>query len=175
MIPSLEFQMHLPSSSTKALLRGFLLLRDGSSRAGIKLLATSGSSNHQYSGSWRLKGRGPLPPSRTIEPQVYTVSTQRLWLPHVKGVEGSFYAIAPFSVRVDETVTRGDFGIHFDANVPGSAGCIVIPLQDHWDVFRKFMADCSAKKIQQLPLRVIYTASIQSRELEPNSSKLGTT
>ncbi|MBE9191407.1 hypothetical protein IQ230_13835 [Gloeocapsopsis crepidinum LEGE 06123] len=164
MNPSIEFHLSLPLASTKALAKGFLLLKSNSSRAGIRLQATSGCSGFQYSGSWKLKGRGPLPPSKAIEPTTWSVSTQRLWLPHVKGVEGSFYAIAPFSVRVDEKTTRGDFGIHFDANVPGSAGCIVLPIQDHWDVFRKWMADLAHQKIQQVPLSVVYTAPMKAKE-----------
>ncbi|MUL39316.1 hypothetical protein [Gloeocapsopsis dulcis] len=164
MQPTIEFHLQLPNSGQRELLKGFLLLKqEPNNRAGIKLQATSGCSGYQYSGSWKLKGRGPLPPSRAIEPLTYSVSTQRLWLPHVRGVEGSFYAIAPFSVKVDEGKSRGDFGIHFDANVPGSAGCIVFPLQDHWDVFRSFIANCAHKNVQQVPLNVMYTVPIQAR------------
>ncbi len=56
-------------------------------------------------------------------------------MPNVKGVEGSFFAISPFAVKLTN-VTRGDFGIQFDANVPGSARCIASRKQDHWDMFR---------------------------------------
>jgi len=164
MFSSIEFHLPLPLASTKALAKGFLLLKSDPSKSGIKLQATSGCSGFQYSGSWRLKGRGPLPPSKAIEPMTWSVSTQRLWLPHVRGVEGSFYAIAPFSVRVDEKTTRGDFGIHFDANVPGSAGCIVLPIQDHWDVFRKWIADLAHQKIQQVTLSVTYSSPLIAKE-----------
>lgn len=163
MNPSMEFYLHLPHVSTRVLVQGFLLLKQDSGKAGLKLQATSGCSGFQYLGSWKFKGRGPLPPSQLIAPQKYTVSTQRLWLPHVKGVEGSFYAIAPFSVPVTSDINRGDFGVHFDANVPGSAGCIVLPIQSHWDTFRRFMADCSARKIQQIPLSVVYTVEPKSK------------
>ncbi|PIG90826.1 hypothetical protein [Gloeocapsopsis sp. IPPAS B-1203] len=164
MNPTIEFHLPLPLASTKALAKGFLLLKSDFSKAGLRLQATSGCSGFQHSGSWKFKGRGPLPPSAAIEPITWSVSTQRLWLPHVRGVEGSFYAIAPFSVPVDEKVSRGDFGIHFDANVPGSAGCIVIPLQDHWDVFRKWAADLAHQKIQQVPLSVTYTSPLISKQ-----------
>lgn len=103
-----------------------------------------------------LKGRGPLPPSLKIAPYRYKISTQRLWLPQVKGVEGSFYAIAPFTVQLGGT-SRGDFGIHFDANAPGSAGCIVILLQEHWNLFRKLIAEFRAAGHQQIPLEVFYS------------------
>lgn len=105
---------------------------------------------YQYHGAWKIPRRGCIPP-RTWE-----LSTQRLWLPNVKGVEGSFYGIAPFMVTVDG-VQRGDFGIHFDANVPGSAGCIVIKQQDHWDIFRKVMAEYNSLRIKSVPLEVTYT------------------
>ncbi|WNN89693.1 hypothetical protein [Gloeocapsopsis dulcis] len=160
MTPTIEFSLHLPNSNTRELQKGTLVLKQDPNKAGIRLQATSGCIGYQYSGSWKFKGRGPLPPSRAIEPLGYAVSTQRLWLPHVRGVEGSFYAIAPFSVPVGKT-HRGDFGIHFDANVPGSAGCIVLPLQDHWDIFRKIMEDCAHKNVQQIPLNVVYTMAVK--------------
>ena len=57
-------------------------------------------------------------------------------MPDTKGVEGSFYQILPFEVPTDGAI-RGDFGIHFDANVPGSLGCIVLTTQRGWDAFRR--------------------------------------
>lgn len=156
MSPSLEFYMSLPREPIFTLVKGFLLVKTELGAAGIKLQALSGCTRYQYRGAWREKGRGCLPPSTIIAPTKYTVSTQRLWLPHVRGVEGSFYAIAPFMVTAAPGIQRGDFGIHFDANMPGSAGCIVLPLQDHWDVFRHLMADFRFKGIKQLPLTVKY-------------------
>ena len=130
--------------------------KDQLSNAGVKLAATSWYRVNQFYGSWTLKGRGPLPPSKIVAPKTYSVSTQRLWLPQVKGVEGSFYAISPFAIQVNGMVSRGDFGIHFDANAPGSAGCIVILLQEHWDLFRNLMAQFRTGASQQIPLEVIY-------------------
>ena len=82
----------------------------------------------------------------------------KLWMPEVKGVEGSFYAISPFSVKMPG-VTRGDFGIHFDPvhGTPGSAGCIVIRDQAHWDIFRKEIGQFRLDGIQSIPLSVNYT------------------
>lgn len=153
--PRLEFYLSLPNSRSQRLLSGCLILKRSSSDAGIKLQATSGCLGNQYHRSWVLKGKGPLPPTSAIAPHEYSVSTQRLWLPHVKGVEGSFYAIAPFSVSVTG-INRGDFGVHFDANVPGSAGCCVIQLQKHWDMFRSWMSDIRSVGIQKVPLEVTY-------------------
>ncbi|AFZ32216.1 hypothetical protein Glo7428_3756 [Gloeocapsa sp. PCC 7428] len=155
-MPSIEFYLQLPLNPRLSLIYGYLLIKRRPQDAGIKMLATSGTVGHQCAGSWTRKRRGPLPPSGAIGAHKYTVSTQRLWLPHVKGVEGSFYAIAPFSVQLG-SVTRGDFGIHFDANVPGSAGCIVIPQQAHWDLFCQLMQEFRDAGIQQIPLAVYYS------------------
>ena len=154
--PSLEFHLSLPLSSSPHLQRGYLLIKDQPSSAGVKLLATSGCRGNQFQNSWTLKGRGPLPPSSKLVPFRYKVSTQRLWLPQVRGVEGSFYAIAPFTVQLGK-INRGDFGVHFDANAPGSAGCIVLLLQEHWDIFRELMAEFRLNGHQQIPLEVLYS------------------
>lgn len=154
-IPHLEFSLDLPRHRHDKFIKGFLTIKKEPDKAGTKLLATSGTQGNQYFKSWLLKGRGCLPPSSALGVSSYTVSTQKLWLPHVKGVEGSFYAISPFSVYL-EGVTRGDFGIHFDANVPGSAGCIVLPLQSHWDTFRHTITELRVDGYQSLPLHVKY-------------------
>lgn len=156
MTPSLEFYLKLPTERHFELIPGVLIIKEKSGGNGMRLKATSGLAQWQYKFSWGHKGRGCLPPSEIISPHKYTVSTQRLWMPNIKGVEGSFYAIAPFSVAAGNKASRGDFGIHFDANVPGSAGCIVIQLQDHWDIFRQLMDKFRAAKFQSIPLLVIY-------------------
>lgn len=154
-LPRLEFNMTLVEGTQWQLTEGTLLIKKDIDNAGVKLRATSGLAGYQAKGSWRIKGRGYIPPSHQIIPQQWSVSTQRLWMPGVKGVEGSFYAIAPFVIRLPG-VARGDFGIHFDANVPGSAGCIVIRQQDHWDLFRKEIELFRLDGIQQVPLFVSY-------------------
>jgi len=153
--PRLEFNMQLAASTTWDLVEGTLLIRKEIDNAGVKLRATSGTSGYQNKGAWRIKKRGYIPPSSQIIPQRWSVSTQRLWMPNVTGVEGSFYAIAPFEINLGG-LSRGDFGIHFDANVPGSAGCIVIRQQDHWDLFRNEISAFRLNGIQQVPLFVSY-------------------
>lgn len=155
-IPRFEFNMQLADGIGWQLLEGTLLIKKDIDNAGVKLRATSGTSGYQKQGDWRVKRRGYIPPSKQIIPQRWFVSTQRLWMPNVKGVEGSFYAISPFQILLPG-VARGDFGIHFDANVPGSAGCIVIRQQDHWDLFRNQIAAFRADGIQQIPLFVEYS------------------
>ncbi len=153
--PRFEFNMQLADNTGWELTEGTLLIKKDIDNAGVKLRATSGLSGYQKKGDWRIKRRGYIPPSHQLIPQQWSVSTQRLWIPNVKGVEGSFYAIAPFVIRLPG-VARGDFGIHFDANVPGSSGCIVIRQQDHWDLFRNQMSAFRLEGIQQVPLFVSY-------------------
>lgn len=154
-IPRIEFECRLSKTSEWQLINGTLLIKEDINQAGVKLTARSGLAGYQTNGAWRIKGRGPIPPSQQIIPQKWSVSTQRLWMPDVKGVEGSFYPIAPFQVSL-LGIARGDFGIHFDANIPGSSGCIVIRQQDHWDLFREKMAEFRLEGLQQIPLFVVY-------------------
>ena len=148
MYPRLRFLMDIPNETTAEMMWGKLFLHDEVKN--IKFMATSGLPKFQYFGAERIPRKGLIPPEIN-----YRVSTQRLWLPNVKGVQGSFYAIAPFEVNVDG-VTRGDFGIHFDHNVPGSAGCIVLKEQEHWDLFREFMQEYHDMRIKSVPLEVKY-------------------
>lgn len=151
--PGIVFTMQVPVVCSPKMLYGTLVLKTVDNKAGIRIRATSGTKGNQYLKSWRLKGQGCIPPSsNTIS---YKVSTNRLWLPNVKGVEGSFYAISPFTVNIDG-YTRGDFGIHYDANVPGSAGCIVVPSQEHWDIFRGYIDSIRSMGIKEMALTTMY-------------------
>lgn len=117
--------------------------------------ATSSVAGKQYDGSWNSRG-GLIPPDeKFLDGRLYTVSTTPLWMPNVRGVEGSFYQIHPFTVPTDG-VTRGDFGIHFDANVPGSMGCIVLPTQRGWDAFRRDMKAIANGGIKEIDLDICY-------------------
>jgi hypothetical protein len=109
--------------------------------------ATSSLPGRQSADSWNGKG-GLIPPGA-----FYTVSVDPLWMPNVRGVEGSFYQIWPFEVPTDGD-PRGDFGIHFDANQPGSLGCIVLSTQRGWDAFRRDIK--KAGDVDRIPLEVRY-------------------
>ncbi len=58
---------------------------------------------------------------------------------HVKGVEGNFYRIMPYEVTTKSGGKRSALGIHRDANLPGSMGCIVMD-QRNFDDFEETMA-----------------------------------
>ncbi|MCC3409822.1 MAG: hypothetical protein JGK17_30625, partial [Microcoleus sp. PH2017_10_PVI_O_A] len=49
-----------------------------------------------------------------------------------------------------------EFGIHFDANVPGSAGCIVLQKRRGWDRFCERMQSIARSGVEQVSLKVVY-------------------
>lgn len=153
---ALAFRMSLPKTATSRLILGKLILKraDGSS---VTYSATSGLPKHQFTGSWVQKGVGCLPPD-SIVPK-YTVSTKPVLLLNTPGVNGPFFSIAPFSVNVGGGVERGDFGVHFDANIPGSSGCIVLPIKEHFDLFVYEMGKLWGAGTKSLDLVVTYSKS----------------
>lgn len=147
--------MDLPENPTSNFIYGKLTLN--SEVGNITYQASSGVPNWQFLGAWKYPRRGCLPPSDRIGAH-YHVETNRLYLPKVKGVEGSFWCIKPFSVRADG-VMRSDLGVHFDANVLGSAGCIVLSgkhKQEHFDSFKEAMRKLNRLGVYKIPLEVIY-------------------
>ena len=89
-------------------------------------IATSSHATKQGAESFHYRG-GLLPPQyRCPQLKNWFVETNPLPLPTTKGVEGNFYRICPFEVTTDRGGKRSDFGIHLDANNPGSMGCIVM-------------------------------------------------
>jgi hypothetical protein len=77
-------------------------------------------------------------------------------MPQVRGVEGNFYKINPHMVTVNG-VQRGDFGVHFDANAPGSAGCVVLRTDIGWQAFEKDMKNLLTRGVNEIPLLVSYS------------------
>ncbi|MDJ0598721.1 MAG: hypothetical protein QNJ37_07775 [Crocosphaera sp.] len=84
----------------------------------------------------------------------YTVQTTPIYLPQ-RGIEGNFFKIDPHLVNIWGK-TRGDFGIHFDANAPGSAGCVVIRNRKAWDAFQEMMGHYRNAGLDSVPLIVEY-------------------
>ncbi|MDJ0598279.1 MAG: hypothetical protein QNJ37_05510 [Crocosphaera sp.] len=84
----------------------------------------------------------------------YTVQTTPIYLPQ-RGIEGNFFKIDPHLVNIWGK-TRGDFGIHFDANAPGSAGCVVIRNRKAWDAFQEMMGHYRNAGLNSVPLIVEY-------------------
>jgi hypothetical protein len=95
---------------------------------------TSSHVNGQKQGQDQQKG-GLIPPTYHCKGLLqYAVDLTPLDLTHQAGIRGSFYKITPFEVITLNGTKRGDFGIHLDANAPGSLGCIVMD----WHNFKDF-------------------------------------
>jgi hypothetical protein len=99
-------------------------------------------------------GRGPIPSVNRVNLRHSSVNVKPLYL-SLKGIEGNFYKINPHLVNVDGK-TRGDFGIHFDANVPGTAGCLGISNPKEWLQFQKLMTSYQRSGLKTIPLIVAY-------------------
>ncbi len=119
--------------------------------------ATSSISSKQYLKSIHKRG-GLIPQAYRCSPKFphWTVKTKPLWLPKVKGVEGNFYKINPHFVTTDKGGQRGDFGIHLDANMPGSLGCIVMT-SNRFKEFCKYMERVRKDGVKEIPLVVQYS------------------
>lgn len=149
---SLFFYMDLRGSSE--LLEGRLILLDNGKHLDT-YLATSGCPGWQHKDATDDSGKGPLPSNYELGLNAYTVKSAPINLSNVKGVAGNFYKIDPHLVSINGK-QRGDFGIHFDANVPGSAGCIVLRTPKGWEAFQSKMK--TLPQLQEvLPLVVSYS------------------
>ncbi|WP_293341048.1 hypothetical protein [Microcoleus sp. CAWBG58] len=118
----------------------------------IDYLATSGCMGWQQPGDEWVRARGPIPAGFS-----YQIPTEPYWL-DTKGIEGLFFHITPDPVSSpDGGVVRGEFGIHFDANAPGSAGCIVLLRKIGWERFCERMGAIARSGVKSIPLTVSYS------------------
>lgn len=151
----LLYHQHL--RQTSELIEGRLLLLDSElTSIANTYIATSGLPNNQRFDCLSSPGKGPIPANNVIAVDCYCVSTTPIYMPKVKGVEGNFYKINPHMVTVDG-VQRGDFGVHFDTNTPGSAGCVVLRTAVGWQAFEKDMKNLLTSGVKQIPLLVSYS------------------
>ncbi len=147
---------HLDAAKSSDLVEGRLLLIDKSSDKIIeRYRASSGQPNNQTYSHISAKGRGPIPPQYECNIDFYQVITIPIYMPKLKGVEGNFYKINPHSVKLG-ALERGDFGVHSDANVPGSAGCVVLTSAAGWADYQVQMKKLEALGINQVPLLISY-------------------
>lgn len=103
------------------------------------------------------KRGGILPPQyRVKDLPHWTVFTIPEDSSHVKGVEGNFYRISPYEVVTDMGGVRSAFGIHRDANAPGSLGCIVMS-DDRFADFESEMRSLWLSGVNEVPLIVVYS------------------
>lgn len=138
-----------------SLIKGRLLAYDNiKCKVDQQYIATSGCPGNQRWDSLDDVGRGPIPRNDQVQLDHYTVSTKPIFLPQ-RGIEGNFYKINPHLVDIWGK-TRGDFGIHFDANAPGSAGCVVICNKPAWNDFQEMMKHYQQAGLDSVPLIVEY-------------------
>jgi hypothetical protein len=83
------------------------------------------------------------------------VKTTPIYMPNVVGVSGNFYPIEPFEMDTDGDV-RGDWGIHNDANAPGSLGCIVATTSAGWAATQREFKILEGLGIRAIELIVEY-------------------
>lgn len=152
----LSFTMGLPPRPVKHLVTGKLYLYQDSGTAGEKFAASSGCPRFQFIGAETLKGRGQIPSPVVCGKECFKLQVNPVNLSHVRGIEGNGYPILPFNVNVSGEIERGDFLIHADRNAPGSAGCIVITLEHHWNTFEQRMRVLNSKGYQYLDLLIDY-------------------
>jgi hypothetical protein len=118
---------------------------------------TSSHVNGQKSGNQYQTG-GLLPSVHHCQKLAkYEVETKPVDLTHHAGVRGNFYKILPHEVITKKGTKRGDFGIHFDGNTPGSLGCIVMDYHN-WKDFEDQIARLKhLEKIERIALYPYYS------------------
>lgn len=108
--------------------------------------------------SWSIHRRGGYIPPAYRCPQVsqWKLNLYPVDLKQNKGVAGNFYKIEPFQVKTDRGAIRSDFGIHLDANAPGSLGCIVTDAERFFS-FENIMTRLRDERASKIPLIIIYS------------------
>ncbi|MEG4497587.1 hypothetical protein QUB05_05550 [Microcoleus sp. F10-C6] len=114
----------------------------------IDYVATSGCADWQRPGDEWVRGKGPIPAGK------YQIPSEPYYL-ETRGVEGDFFHISPDPVVSDKGV-RAELGIHFDANVPGTAGCIGVVREFGWRRLCDRLASIANLGVKSLPLTVKY-------------------
>jgi hypothetical protein len=142
----LIFTMSLAES--QELIYGNLQLVYPDDRA-IDYIATSGCASWQQPGDEWVRGKGPIPAGE------YEIPSEPYYL-ETRGIEGDFFHITPDPVVSDKGV-RAELGLHFDANVPGSAGCVVLKNREGWLRLCDRLASIADRGVKILPLTVKYS------------------
>lgn len=135
---------------------GRLSLNNFSKETTKIIKAASSYQTKQYPESFHERG-GLLPPAyRCKDKFFWQVMTDPIPMPHHRGVRGNFYQLSPFEVLTDKGGRRSDFGIHLDANAPGSLGCIVTDAR-RFTEFESWMTQLRDVGYQRVPLLVFYS------------------
>jgi hypothetical protein len=95
-----------------------------------------------------MRGKEPIPGGFD-----YKIPTTPYWS-DTRGIEGNFFHITPDPVVSHMGLARSKFGVDFDANVPGSAGCIALINQSGWEKCCEWMRAIAKSGIDYIPLQV---------------------
>jgi hypothetical protein len=120
-----------------------------------RYIALSGLPGFQSFNDQHSKGRGPIPRPDVAGIGCYQVATSPHFVPASEqpGIAGNFYEIFPSFVENN----RGLFGIHLDANVVGTAGCVGVKNVDAWKDFQVKMEALLSAGVTRVPLIVGYS------------------
>jgi hypothetical protein len=137
----------MPLGKSQNLITGSLKLvyPDGQT---IDYLATSGLPDWQRPGDQWARGKGPIPEGN------YEIPTEPYFV-ESRGVEGLFFHVTPDPVGSGDRI-RSELGVHFDANVPGTSGCVGLINWEGWEGFCRRMRNIASLRIEKLPLTVKY-------------------
>lgn len=146
-----KFVMNLEKGSQ--LIYGALYLIDKSGKQLRSYIATSGCAGWQSAADMWVVGKGPCPNLKELQ-----ISTHSIWSPEVRGVEGHYFSILPNRMRGPNGIVRSCIGVHGDANVPGSAGCVVLKdinlfKTDLVPLFQKL----EQAGVDTIPLEIVYS------------------
>ena len=140
---TLRFVMRLPDYPSGRIIDGVIMLN------GQTYKACSGCIGCQIYNSYWETGRSPIPPGRD-----YRVDL-RWTYSDLPGISGRYYHILPDPIVDLQTGRqRSEIGLHHDAGVPGTSGCIGIVNSDWSKLCAAF--DELAKFNRWLRLEVSY-------------------
>ena len=145
------FSLHFDFS--KELSKGRLSINSLSKGTIEVFVATSSQADQMQPESFHTKG-GLIPPQYRCGILFWQVNLIAIEIS--KRAKSNFYQILPYAVVTDAGTVRGDFGIHSDADVLGSFGCITLPcfLFPAFEVAVRKLVD---KGIREVPLFVQYS------------------
>jgi hypothetical protein len=138
----------MPLGISKQLITGSLKLGYPSGEI-IDYLATSGLPDYQRPEDQWVRAKGPIPAGEN-----YQIPTEPYWL-ETRGVEGFFFHITPDPVGSGDRI-RSELGVHCDANLPGTSGCIGLINWEGWQGFCRRMAKIASLGVKSLSLKVQY-------------------
>lgn len=118
-------------------------------------MATSSTANRQTYHK-QFQRYGCLPANNVTKTRKYHILTTPEDSRHVKGVEGNFYRIYPNVINTIQGTVRTACGIHRDANLPGSLGCVVLT-DNRFKDFEQTIASLKTQGIKKIPLQVQYS------------------